>query len=99
MSHALYFAGGIFIRKNALIKTSFLFLLYMALITACSMMLIFAGGGQLLGFHLGMLAGVDNWGEALETSLGMVRLAWFVLLPLGLYAAAYFRARENEVRE
>jgi hypothetical protein len=100
LSHGVFFTGGIFFRKNALMRTIFAFLAYAALVSLGTGVFVFSSGSEKMLLTLAMsAAGLGVTDTIFSSVQGLERVLWCGVLPLLLYIAAYFSATENEVRE
>jgi hypothetical protein len=96
LCHSIVFAGGLFFRTRALFKTMFAVMAY-----------LFITGVGTFAFTLSQLAelvkgnqeGIINlFAAPADLPLITMRVAWQVVFPLLMYIAAYWKARELEVR-
>lgn len=94
--HSVFFAGGIFWRTNPVIKTIAATIGYgmVALMALAVAGAVSVKGGASSNFSWSN----DGATEAFQALGDVGNLAWRVALPLLLYAAAFYRAKENEVR-
>jgi hypothetical protein len=96
VAHSIFFAGGIFFRKHPMIKTTFSVLAMVTLLFAVKITIGIAGVMQKPGFDFDLNLGAIR--EGLPAAQWANIFAWLLVLPLGLYSAAYQRNRENELR-
>lgn len=100
--HSLYFAGGVFFRRSPFIKSTLFALAYAAALGLFMLVLILGGLAQKADFSLEqmmkMVMTTDSVAYGFEASMWCSRIAWQLVAPLLLYAAAYHRSCENEVR-
>jgi hypothetical protein len=97
-AHSIFFAGGLFFRGNALVKTLLASLGYAFALGIVFLAFSAAGVAEKVSFDLSFPGNVDGVSTAVTTATSVSRVAWTAVLPLFLYVAAFFRARENEVR-
>lgn len=96
--HGIFFAGGIFFKRNPLVKSILAAMVYGGALSFLAVVLTFVGVGNKVSYDLGQLLNAEGVSGGFDSTKLAVQCAWLLIFPVLLYVAAFFRACENEVR-
>lgn len=97
-AHGSFFAGGIFFKRSPFIKTLLTMTVYGAVVSIATLVLAVVGVVHRMQYDVSSLVRLQAVDAELGVTATVVFTAWAVLLPVLMYAAAYYKAREYEVR-
>jgi hypothetical protein len=98
VTHSVFFAGGVFFKRNVIIKTILSSTAFAAAAGLVVLVLVSAGVIPRSTFTLERLIEFQGAGSGSSFGKRVFHVAWFYVLPVFLYAAAYRRSGRNEAR-